>query len=55
MIEHFGDMKIHTGNKHDFLGMNIIINEEEETVKIEMKYHLWMTTAWTNTTKINNI
>lgn len=37
MIYHFGDMKIHTGNKHDFLGMNIIINEKEKTVTIEMK------------------
>ena len=37
MIHHFGDMEIHTGNKHDFLGMKIIINEKEKTVIIDMK------------------
>lgn len=38
MIQYFGKMKINTGNEHDFLGMNVIINEEKEkTVMIEIK------------------
>ena len=37
MMKNFGDTTINTGNKHDFLLVNIIINEEEKTVEIETK------------------
>jgi len=36
MIKEFGEMEITSGNIHDFLGMNIIINEDR-TVTIDMK------------------
>ena len=37
MIHHFGEMDIHTGYEHDFLGMKILINEKDKTVEIDMK------------------
>ena len=37
MIYQFGSMEIYKSNKHNFLGMNIIINEKEKTVTIEME------------------
>ena len=33
----FGEMDIISGTEHSFLGMNIEINEEEKTIKIDMK------------------
>ena len=33
----FGEIYITTGTEHSFLGMNIKINEEKKTIKIEMK------------------
>ena len=39
MIKEFGDMKIMTGNKHDFLGMKIEINDDK-TVTIDMRQQL---------------
>ena len=39
MIEEFGEMEIMTGNKHDFLGMKIEINEDK-TVSIDMRQQL---------------
>ena len=35
MIEHFGDMEIHTGHTHNFLGMLITITKDKK-VKLDM-------------------
>ena len=39
MIKHFGDMKIHTGKEHEFLGMKLIITDDRK-LKIDMRRHI---------------
>lgn len=45
MIKHFGEMEINTGNKHDFLGMNIVINDDR-TVSVEMQDQIDKAINW---------
>ena len=33
----FGDMELNTGDKHDFLGMNIEIDRKNKNVRVSMK------------------
>ena len=36
MIKYFGDMEIHTGDTHDFLGMKINILREGKNIEFDM-------------------
>ena len=36
MIYYFGDMEMNSGNKHEFLGMNITMNKDK-SISIEMR------------------
>ena len=38
--EHFGELVIHRGHKHDFLGIHVVMNRENKTEEIEMTAQL---------------